>query len=57
MGKAGGGKQAVSLEEVVLAQAFEFEALINVMERHGLITREEVLAEIKLLNEKAGIQK
>ncbi len=57
MAKAGGGKQAVSLEEVVLAQAFEFEALINVMERHGLITREEVLAEIKLLNEKAGIQK
>ncbi len=57
MAKPMSRKQAVSVEEVVLAQAFEFEALINVLERHGLITREEVLAEIKLLNEKAGIDK
>ncbi len=49
--------QAVSLEEVVLAQAVEYEALINVLEGHGVITREEVLAEIRRLNEKAGTVK
>ncbi len=54
MAKAESRKQAVSLEEVVLAQAFEFEALINVLERRGMITRDEVTTEIKRLNEKAG---
>ncbi len=57
MAKAESRKQAVSLEEVVLAQAFEFEALINVLERRGVITRDEVTAEIKRLNEKAGTVK
>ncbi len=57
MAKAESRKQVVSLEEVVLAQAMEFEALINVLERHGVIPREEVLAEIKRLNEKAGTVK
>ncbi len=40
---------AVPLEDVVLAQAFEFEALLNVLERRGVIQRAEVLAEIKRL--------
>jgi hypothetical protein len=40
---------AVPLEEVVLAQAFEFEALLNVLERRSLIQRAEVLEEIKRL--------
>jgi hypothetical protein len=47
--KATGGRQAVPLEEVVLAQPFELEALLNVLERKGVIARAEVLEEIKRL--------
>ena len=51
MSKAQGGSQAVPLEEVVLAQAFELEALMTVLERRGVIARSEVLEEIKRLRE------
>ncbi len=54
MAKPMSGKQTVSLEEVVVAQAFEFEALLNVLERRGLVPRPEVLEEIKRLREKAS---
>jgi len=53
MAKAMSGKQAVPLDEVVLAQAFELEALMNVLERRGFISKAEVLEEIKRLREKA----
>ena len=33
MAKDAGGKQTVPLEDVVLAQAFQLEALMNVLER------------------------
>jgi hypothetical protein len=49
MANVQGGRQAVPLEEVVLAQAFELEALMNVLERKGLITKGAVLEEIKRL--------
>ncbi len=49
MTKARGGRQTVPLEEVVLAQAFQLEALMNVLERHGLLRKAEVLEEIKRL--------
>ncbi len=52
MAKPMSGKQTVSLEEVVVAQAFEFEALLNVLERRSVITRDEVLEEIKRLKER-----
>lgn len=52
MTKARGGRQTVPLEEVVLAQAFQFEALMNVLERHGLLKKAEVLEEIKRLRAK-----
>ncbi len=51
MAKPMSGKQTVSLEEVVVAQAFEFEALLNVLERRRVITRGEVFEEIKRLKE------
>jgi hypothetical protein len=44
----------VPLEEVVLAQAFEFEALLNVLERRGLVPKAEVLEGIKRLRDRAG---
>jgi len=49
MAKVLGGRQAVPLEEVVLAQAFQLEALLNVLERQGLLRKAEVLAEITQL--------
>jgi hypothetical protein len=38
-----GGRHAVPLEEVVLAQAFQLEALLNVMERQDVKSTAEVL--------------
>ena len=52
MAKTLGGRQAVPLEEVVLAQAFQLEALMNVLERHGLLKKAEVLEEITALQAK-----
>jgi hypothetical protein len=49
MAKVLGGRQAVPLEEVVLAQAFQLEALLNVLDRKGVIKKAEVLEEIKRL--------
>jgi hypothetical protein len=49
MAKVLGGRQAVPLEEVVLAQAFQLEALLNVLEQKGVIKKAEVLEEIKRL--------
>ena len=52
MAKVLGGRQAVPLEEVVLAQAFQLEALLNVLDRKGVITKAEVLEEMKALQAK-----
>jgi hypothetical protein len=49
MAKTLGGRHTVPLEEVVLAQAFQLEALLNVLERRGLIKKAAVLEEIKRL--------
>jgi hypothetical protein len=49
MAKALDGRHAVPLEEVVLAQAFQLEALMNVLERQGMLKKAEVLEEIKRL--------
>ena len=52
MAKVMDGGQAVPLEDVVLAQAFQLEALMNVLEKHGLLRKAEVLEEIKALQAK-----
>ena len=49
MAKTLGGRHTVPLEEVVLAQAFQLEALMNVLERRGLIKKATILEEIKRL--------
>jgi len=54
MAKILGGRQTVPLEEVVLAQALQLEALLNVLERREVVWKAEVLTEIKRLREKAG---
>jgi hypothetical protein len=53
MAKVLGGRQTVPLEEVVLAQAFQLEALLNVRERQDAIRKAEVLEEIPRLRAKA----
>jgi len=49
MAKILDGRQTVPLEEVVLAQAYQLEVVVNVLERRGVLTKAEVLAEIKTL--------
>jgi hypothetical protein len=53
MAKVLGGRHTVPLGEVVLAQAFQLEALLNVLDRKGVITKAEVLEEIKQLRAKS----
>lgn len=52
MAKLLDGRQAVPVEEIVLAQAFQLEALMNVLERHGLLKKADDLEEIKALRAK-----
>ena len=54
MAKLLAGRQTVPLEKVVLAQAFQLEALLNVLERQAVGRKPEVLAEIKGLRAKLG---
>jgi len=42
-------EEVVSLEEVVLTQSYEVAAMISVLEKKGILTREEVIEEIKRL--------
>jgi len=53
MAKVLAGRPTVPLEEVVLAQAFQLEALLNVLERRGVVWKRKVLEEIKRLKAKA----
>ena len=43
-----------SYEEALMSQMITLDALVNVLERKGLITREEVIEEIHDLHRKAG---
>ncbi len=53
MGRILGSRHTVPLEEVMLAQAFQLEARLNVLERRGVAWKAVVLAEIKRLRAKA----
>ncbi|WP_158514105.1 hypothetical protein [Geobacter anodireducens] len=39
--------QIVTVEELALSNAFQLEALINVLERKGALRKEEILEELK----------
>ena len=43
-------QQTVSLEELAISNSYEIAALVNVLESKGLLTKEEVLQELKLLH-------
>ena len=44
-------KEIVTIEAVILAQAIEQEALVNLLEKKGLINKKELLQEIKKLRD------
>jgi hypothetical protein len=45
-------KEIVSFEELLVSSMFEQNALVNLLERKGLITKAELLEEIKALKMK-----
>ena len=45
-------KEIVSVEEVIILQAIESEALVNLLVKKGIIDKKELLEEIKELREK-----
>lgn len=48
-----GDEEVVSIEEVVVSHAFEMMALITVLEKKGILSRAEILEEIKRMRGKA----
>ncbi len=52
MGKKLDQKETVSLEEVVISNVFTQEAMINILERKGLISKKELLEEINRIRTK-----
>lgn len=53
MAKGIGRQDMTTLEEVVLGQALELEALMNVLEKKGVLSKAEVLEEMKRLRQSA----
>ncbi|HEX3048537.1 MAG TPA: hypothetical protein VHY08_27555 [Bacillota bacterium] len=46
--------EQISMEELVMSQVYAIQALINVLERKGILTREEVFDEIQAIEESVG---
>lgn len=44
-------EETVTLEDVVVSQSYEIAALVTLLEKKGLFTREELLEEIKSLQQ------
>jgi hypothetical protein len=42
-------RETVSVEDLALSNAYQLEAMINVLERKGLLTKAEVLAELEII--------
>jgi len=45
-------RETATLEELTISTMYEVEAVINILERKGLLTKDEVLEEIKILSGK-----
>lgn len=54
MGKKLDAKETASFEEVLMSNVYTQEAIINVLVRKGLLSRNEVIEEILELKKKAG---
>jgi hypothetical protein len=42
-------KEAVTLEELAISNSFEIAAIVSVLEKKGLLTRQEIIEEIQKL--------
>ena len=49
MAKKENSRETVPLEEVVMSNVYTQEAIVNLLERKGLLTKKEVIEEIKRL--------
>ena len=47
-------KETATFEEVLISNVYTQEALINILERKGLLSREEVMKEILAIRKKLG---
>lgn len=47
-------KETATFEEVLVSNVYTQEAILNVLERKGLLTRDEVMKEILEMKKKAG---
>jgi len=45
-------KEVVDLKELLMSNVFEQEALVNLLDRKGIISKAEILEEIKRLKKK-----
>lgn len=54
MGKQLDKKETATFEEVLIATIYQQEAIMNLLERKGLLTRAEVMTEILEMKKKAG---
>ena len=45
----------MSYEEALLSQVFTLDALVNVLEKKGLISRKEIVEEIKRLHQQVPV--
>jgi hypothetical protein len=43
-------KEIVTLRDAILSEIIQFEALVNLLDRKGIIDREELLEEIKMVH-------
>jgi mannitol/fructose-specific phosphotransferase system IIA component (Ntr-type) len=44
----------ISVEELVLSQVYAIQAVINVLERKGILTKEDIFKEIQAIEEVVG---
>jgi len=47
-------RETVTVEELALSNAYQLEAMLNVLERKGLLTSKEVLDELEVVAQTKG---
>lgn len=47
-------EEKVTMEELVVSQSYEIAALVNVLEKKGILTKAEILDEIKVIHNHLG---
>jgi uncharacterized protein YjgD (DUF1641 family) len=48
--------ETVTIEDLVLSQAFEISALITILEKKGILNQQEILDEIKRMRDKSQVR-